>query len=696
MKPLTMTRRAFLQSLGAGILITATGSILSAQEEPAPRRGGRRGGGGENANIAARLHIGKDGTITVMTGKVEGGQGARGEITQAAAEELCVLPDHIQLIMGDTTLCPDDGGTFGSQTTPRTIPAVRQASAGARQILIVLAADKWKVPARELEARDGKIVHTASGRELSYTDLIGEDSAQVFATTRPSNVTVTAVKEWKTLGTPFKRPNAGDLVIGNHQYPSDIVLPGMWYGKILRAPSYGATLAKIDLAPAKAIENVAVVQDGDFVGVAAPTSFLARKALDLLSKTAVWKEQPQIPSTQLFDHLHAKAHAPPKNSFDNDLAAAHKALRQTYNISYAQHAPMEPRAAVAQWQGNQLTVWTGTQNPFGVRSELRNALGASAESVRVIVPDFGGGFGGKHTGEAALEAARLAKGANRPIWIRWTREEEFTWAYFRPAAVILAEAGLNADGKISSWYFLNINSGPAGLPTPYNIASNRAQFIQSDPPLRQGSYRALAATANHFARESFMDELANSAGADPLAFRLAHLQDPRLIAVLKSAADKFDWANRWKKKETAVGVGLACGTEKGSYVAACVEVSIDSKQTTIAVRQVCQTFECGKILNPINLMSQVQGAIVMGIGPALREEIKFEGGRITNGTFTDYLVPRFTDLPDLQVQLLDRPDLTPAGAGETPIIAIAPAIANAVFHATGNRVRQMPIRIAAT
>jgi isoquinoline 1-oxidoreductase len=219
--------------------------------------------------------------------------------------------------------------------------------------------------------------------------------------------------------------------------------------------------------------------------------------------------------------------------------------------------------------------------------------------------------------------------------------------------------------------------------------------VPSDPPLRQGSYRVLAATANNFARESFMDELAAAAGADPLEFRLAHLDDPRLRTVLQQAAKRFGWRERVGQRQPDVGVGLACGTEKGSYVAACVEIALDRPNGRIAVRRVCEVFECGAIINPSNLLSQVQGCILMGIGPALREAMEFQDGKMKNASFSKYLVPRFSDAPELDIHLLNRPDLPSAGAGETPIVAVAPAIANAVFHATGQRIREMPIRLPA-
>jgi isoquinoline 1-oxidoreductase len=277
--------------------------------------------------------------------------------------------------------------------------------------------------------------------------------------------------------------------------------------------------------------------------------------------------------------------------------------------------------------------------------------------------------------------------------LRWTREEEFTWAYFRPAALIQAEAGLDEKGAITTWHFVNVNSGGSAVETPYRIEKHRSRYISSKPPLRHGSYRALAATANNFARESFMDELAAAAGADPLEFRLAHLEQPRLRAVLEAAADHFKWKDR--KKSSQRGVGLACGTEKGSYVAACVEIEVDPAQKKLRVLHVCQAYECGAILNPDNLLKQVQGAIIMGLGPALREEMIFEKGQMLNPSFGRYQVPRFDDVPELDIHLLNRPDLPSAGAGETPIIAVAPAIANALFQATGTRLRSMPIRLDA-
>jgi CO/xanthine dehydrogenase Mo-binding subunit len=685
------SRRSFVQVLGAGLLIAVS---IPAMAQEGGRRGGGQGGAGAR-NLAARIHLGKDGTITVLAGKVEGGQGARTELSQAAAEELGVLLSQIQMVLADTGMVPDDGGTYGSATTPRTVPSVRRGAAAARNLLIEFACQQWKVERSTIEMRDGMMVHAASRRSLTYADLAKSDEAvKLFEQAIPSDVELVPVKEWKVLGTPTLRPNARDIVTGAHKYPSDIARPGMLYGKILRAPAYGAKLISIDLAPAKAMKDVVVVQDEQFVGVAAPNSSHAEEALTAISDTAKWETTPQPSSKELFDYLKKNVEGGvPPNPYADELAQA-KVAHQTYHVSYIQHAPLEPRAAVAEWSDGKLTVWTGSQNPFAVRGELVRAFHLSEDRVRVVIPDFGAGFGGKHSGECALEAARLAKAADKPVSLRWTREEEFMWAYFRPAAVIEAEASLSTQGKIATWYFININSGPSAVDTPYSVGKKNCRYVPSKPPLRHGSYRGLAATANNFAREVFMDELAAAAGTDPLEFRLAHLENPRLRAVLEKAAKEFNWSVRVKKKDANVAVGLACGTEKGSFVAACVEVELDRKQNKIKVRHVCETFECGKILNPANLLSQVQGAIIMGLGAALREEMQFENGKILNDSFRKYLVPRFNDVPELDIHLVDRPDLPSAGAGETPIIVIAPAIANAVFHATGASARAMPVRFA--
>jgi isoquinoline 1-oxidoreductase len=386
----------------------------------------------------------------------------------------------------------------------------------------------------------------------------------------------------------------------------------------------------------------------------------------------------------------------PENTFAEEKKSSAHMLSASFDIAYVQHAPMEPRAAVAEFVDGRMTVWTATQNPFGVRGEVSQRLNLPAERVRIIIPDFGGAFGGKHTGETAVEAARIAQAAGKPVALRWTREEEFTWAAFRPAAAIDVQATLDSAGKLTSWYFMTINPGNPGMESPYTVRQNNTRAIATEPPLRQASYRALGCTANHFAREVFMDDLAKAAGRDPLAFRLANLENPRMRAVLEEAAKQFDWTNLRARRDPNVGVGLAVGTDKGSVVATCAEVVIDPSKGTFVVKRLVEAFECGAIINPLGLHSQVQGAMIQGLGPALREAMEFEDGVILNPAFSSYKVPRFADLPTIEIHLVNRPDLPSAGAGETPLVTVAPAIANAVAHATGGQVRTMPIRIPGT
>src|SRR5262249_44586211 len=342
-----------------------------------------------------------------------------------------------------------------------------------------------------------------------------------------------------------------------------------------------------------------------------------------------------------------------------------------------------------EWSGDKLTVWTNTQGPFRVRGNVADALGVPPERVRVIVPDMGSGYGGKHHNEAAVEAARLARKTGKPGEGVWTREEEFTAAEFRPAGVIDVKAGAKADGTLTAWEMHNYNSGASALRSPYEIPNQHTEFHGTDSPLAQGSYRALAATANHFARESHLDDLAHALGLDPLAFRLRNLRDARLRAVLEAAARRFGWGQG--RPAAGQGFGIAGGTEKASYLAAWAEVAVDRPGGRVRVVRVVTAFECGAVLNPEHLKNQVEGATVMGLGGALFEAINFANGRIRNPRFSSYRVPRFSDAPTLETVLLDRRDLPSAGAGETSIVAVAPAVGNAIFQATGRRLRSLPM-----
>ncbi len=685
-----ISRREFVAVLGAGIVISV--AVPSAFGQ----RAGRGGGVGASS-LAQRLHIGADGLITVLTSKVEVGQGSRTQLTQAAAEELHVAVERVRLVMGDTA-GPDDGGTAGSRTTPSSVPAIRKACAAARQLLVDTAATASSVDAKSLAVRGGKVEGLPAGRKFSYADLASEKHADALKRDAAPGVAIAEVANWKVLGTPVPRVGAVEIVTGAHRYPSDIARPGMVYGRVLRPASYGARLEEVDLGPAKAMPDVTALRDGDFVGFTAPTSFAAELARDEAMKTARWKTAEQPSSDELYAHLrsHAAERSRPdkKGTPDEALKTASKVLRETYNIAYIQHAPMEPRAAVAEWNGEDLTVWTGSQQPARVRQDLAQSLRIPVARVRVIVPDTGGGFGGKHSGEVAVEAARLALAAKKPVSVRWSREEEFTWACFRPAGVIDVAGGLDDKGALVAWQHINFNSGNSAIATPYQIPNVATEFRSCEQPLRSGSYRALASTANTFARESFMDELAAAADADPLEFRLRQLTQERLRAVLVAAAGRFGWRDAWKKNSSRqrTGIGLACGIEKGSYVACCAKVEVNERDGTFKVLKVVEAFECGAIQNPANLKAQVEGAIIMGLGGALTEEMRFKDGKMLNARFSRYRVPRLRDVPEIETLLVNRPDLPSVGAGETPIIGIAPAIGNALFHAVQIRLRAMPLR----
>ncbi len=688
-----LQRRDFFKLLGAGVLVVCALKDLPAQESGARRAGGFGFFEPLPKEISAWMHVGENGTVTVYTGKVEIGQNIRTSLSQAVAEELRFPLDGIQMVMGDTQLTPYDMGTFGSRTTPTMNLQLRKVAAAARQELIALAAKKWNVDPQRLKTVNGRIEIPGKRKSITFAELV---RGQQLTAVIPADESLIPPAQWTVEGQSIAKVNGRDFVTGRHLYPSDQKLPGMLYGKVLRPPSFGATLVSINAPSFDLADNVTFVRDGDFAGVAAASEEAATRALASLQ--AKWSEQPQISNKELFAYLKNNpvelkgfegASRYETGSVDKDLAASEHQLRQTYTVSYIAHAPLEPRAALAQWSGNTLTVWTGTQRPFAVRTELAQALHIPEDQVRVLMPDMGSGYGGKHTGECAVEAARLARAANAPVRLVWTREEEFTWAYFRPAGVIEVVGGVSSDGTLAAWDFKNYNSGAAGIRTFYEVLSQRIVFQPTRYPLRQGSYRALAATANHFARESFMDELAHAANMDPLEFRLKNLKNERLRAVFQAAAEKFGWSGA--KPAPGHGFGVGGGFEKGGNVATCVEVAVDRASGDVQIVRVVTAFECGAIVNPDNLKNQIAGANIMGLGGALFEAIEFANGRILNPRFSKYRVPRFSDVPPIDVVMLDRKDVPPAGAGETPLVGLAPAIGNAIFQAAGTRLRSLPM-----
>ncbi len=691
-----LDRRDFFKILGGGlVLLLALDTRATAQESG---RGPAFRGDARPPELAAWLHIDEDGIVTVFAGKTEMGQNIRTSLAQAVAEELRTPIQSIHLVMADTDLTPYDLGTFGSRTTPLMAPQMKRVGAAAREALIDLAAERWKVDRHSVTLAGGLVKNNATGESIGFGELT--HGQKLLKTVDAATVTPPA--EWKLEGTSAAKVNAIDMVTGAHRYTSDITRPGMFYGRILRPPAFNAKLDVFDAKDAAAIPDVAIVRDGNFVGAVASDEVTLAKAI--LAIHAEWDLKPQPSSKDLFAYLkeHPAAQSPApavQGRRTQGLQNAAHTLDVVYNVAYIAHVPLEPRAAVAEWSDDKLTVWTGTQRPWGVQSELAAAFKIPESRVRVIVPDTGSAYGGKHTGDAAIEAARLALAVNRPVKLIWSREEEFTWAYFRPAGVIEIRSGVSSDGLITAWEFHNYNSGPSGIETPYDVANRSVRFHVTESPLRQGSYRGLAATANHFARESHMDDLAAAVAMDPLEFRLKNSKNDRLRAVLQAAAEKFGWAN--SKSEPTRGFGLACGVEKGGYVATCAEISLVPGEYVgpevtpplpkVKIERVVTAFECGAIVNPEHLKNQIEGSVVMGLGGALFEAVEFSNGRILNAHLSKYRVPRFSDLPVIETVLVDRKDLPSTGAGETPIVGLAPAIGNAIFHATGTRIRSLPM-----
>jgi nicotinate dehydrogenase subunit B len=704
-----LDRRDFFTSLGGGILILTTAKA-GAQERPqgpppaqGESGGGRRGGFGGGAvprDIGAWLHIGEDGAVTVYTGKVEIGQGIRTTLAQVVAEELHAPLASVKLVMGDTDLVPYDAGTFGSQTTPQMVPRLRHAAAAAREMLLDLASEQLKADRTHLIAEDGMVTAGELGAR-TYGQLT---KGQKLVKQVDDNVKTTPATEWKIEGKPAPKAGGREIVTGKHTYTPDVRRPGMLYGKILRPGGFGAAAASVDTSTTEKMSGVTVVRDGDFCGVTASSEWAATKALETIR--ADWKIPEQVSSKDIFTYLKT---APAngggggggfgggnngRGSMVDGLAAAKEKLQRAYTVAYIAHSPLEPRCAVAEWSSDgKLTVWTGTQRPFGVKSELAQAFRIPEDQVRVIMPDMGSGYGGKHTGEVAIEAARLAKQTGKPVRVLWTREEEMTWAYFRPAGLIEVSSGVAADGSVTAWEFHNYLSGASAIAPVYPFPNTKIEFHNVKSPLKPGSYRGLAATANHFAREVHMDELAAAVKMEPLEFRLKNLpkgeSTDRLRAVLETAAGKFGWGK--SKPAADHGFGIAGGFEKGSYVASCAEVAVDRTTAKVKIVRVATAYECGAIINPDQLKNQVEGAVIQGIGGALFEAIDFAGGKILNPRFSRYRIPRFSDVPALETVLIDRKDLASAGAGETPIVGLAPAVSNAIFNATGVRLRNMPM-----
>jgi nicotinate dehydrogenase subunit B len=685
-----LSRRDFLKTVGGGIVIfflVADPSVLEA----------RRRGRSLPDDFNAFLRIGADGRVTCFTGKIEMGQGIITSLAQMLADELDVRLESVDMVMGDTALCPWDMGTWGSMSTRFFGPPLRSAGAEARKILIDLAAERLKVPAERLTVEDGVVFDkNEKDKRVTYADLargakIARRSTQKVPVKKPS--------EFKVMGKEALRRDAVDKVTGTAKYSGDIRLPEMLYASILRPPAHGATLRSVDTSPAEQIEGASVVRDGDLIAVLHKNPDEAR---DALSRVKAEFDVPEatVDDTTIFEHLLANAGDGSVVAEGGDLQAGQKladtVVEQTYYDGYVSHAPIETHTALAQVEADKATVWASTQSPFGIKDQIARALGFEADNVRVITPFVGGGFGGKAPGQQAIEAARLSKLAGKPVQVTWTREEEFFYDTFRPAAVVKVKSGMAKDGRLSLWDYSVYFAGSRGAQQFYNIPHHRTTSVGggfgggSNPhPFATGAWRAPANNTNTFARESQIDIMAAAAKIDPVEFRLKNLRDERMIRVLKAAAEKFGW--KGSPAPSGRGLGIACGIDSGTYVALMAEVDVDKRTGRVQVKRVFCAQDMGLSINPEGSKIQMEGCITMGLGYALTEDVRFKGGRVLERNFDTYEIPRFSVVPKIETFILDLKDERAQGGGEPAIICIGALIANAIFDAAGIRVFQLPM-----
>jgi isoquinoline 1-oxidoreductase len=688
------SRREFLKRLGGGIFIFVTLGELVTAQEAGRQRGGRQG---LPSDFNAFLRIGEDGRVTGFTGKIEMGQGPITSLAQTLAEELETPLDTVEIVMGDTERCPWDMGTFGSQTTRSFGPALQAAAAEAKAVLLELAAEALKVPQAQLVARDGVIF---DGQNKEQRRTYGQlAKGQIIERHLQSKPVLKDVAKYTVVGKPLVRRDGRDKVTGKAQYAGDMREPGMLYAKILRPPAHDAKLKSVDTAPAKAIAGVQVIQEGDLVAVLHELPDVAEAALDKI-KAEFEVPEPTVDDKTIFDHL---LKADPQGRVvaeEGNLAEgrklAGKTFEQTYLNSYVAHAAMETHSALAKVEGGKATVWASTQNPFGAQREIAEAIGLPAQKVRVISPFVGGGFGGKTRNTQAVEAARLSKAVGKPVQVVWSRAEEFFYDTFRPAAIVKISSGIDGSGKMVFWAYDVFYAGERGAKQFYAVPHHRTaarpagwQGPAGSHPFATGAWRAPGNNTNTFARESQIDIMAAAAGMDPVEFRLKNLSDPRMIRVLKAAAERFGWTPA--KAPSKRGYGVACGMDAGSYVATMIEAEVDAKKGTVQVKRVVCAQDMGLVVNPEGAKIQVEGATTMGLGYALTEEVHFKGGKVLESNFDTYELPRFSWVPKIETVLIDAKDIPPQGGGEPAIIVMGAVIANAIYDRTGARLFQLPM-----
>jgi CO/xanthine dehydrogenase Mo-binding subunit len=725
-----LTRRQFTAGLGAITLAFSLDPGDVSAQQPAPLPGSLQ----TNRTLDAWIRINADSTATINTGKVELGQGILTALRQIAAEELDLPLHRITMVSGDTGRTPNEGQTAGSQSVENSGTALRMAGAEVRAILLDLASKRFGVAADTLKVADGTI-SAADGRKAGYGELAAGADLRREATAKvaPKNPANHAI-----VGKSIPRFDIPAKVTGGAAYVQDLRLPGMVHGRVVRPPSYGAKLDSFDETAVKGMPGViAVVRDGSFLGVVASREEQAVKARDALTKSAKWAAGPELPDpAKIFDTIKS---LPSKDATIGvkqapQLAGA-RVLEATYTKPYMSHGSIGPSAAVAEFKDGQLTVWTHSQGVFPLRNELVKALKLPRESIRCIHTEGSGCYGHNGADDVALDAALLARAVpGRPVRLQWMRDDEFKWEPYGPAMVMRAKAALTGDGQIADWeYELWSNSHstrpestsgtnvlaswylaepqkmgpPTSPPQPagggdrnaiplYDFPNQRVihHFVQ-DMPIRVSALRTLGAYANVFALESFMDELAAAAGADPVAFRLAHLKDPRAKAVIEKVAAMANWKPGDKGDGTrGRGLGFSKYKNLGCYVACIADVEIDRASGAVRVPRVWAAVDSGLVINPDGLSAQIEGGVVQSVSWTLMEEVRFDKTGILSRDWESYPILRMPQAPKVEVELINRINERPLGSGEGSQGPAVAAVANAFAHATGKRIRDLPFHPA--
>jgi nicotinate dehydrogenase subunit B len=679
-----LTRREFLGYTSGLILLFSLAPELAAQAgTPASR--------GAQDRLDAWLRIGPDNRVTVFTGAVEVGQGIQTALAQMVAEELTLPVSAVDMVMGDTDRVPEVQTPSPAAAVATTGVRLRQAAAEMREILAHLAAEKWGVSRDAIVVCEGKAVLTGRmGVEARLGELAGEGP-----TIRRLDKAATplAAGEHRVIGNPVPRVEGRGLVTGEAKFVGDLRLPGMVYGAVLRPPCPNAQMAEVDTTAAAQQPGVlAVVRDGDLVAVVAARPDLARKALALIN--ASWREPEHLPMSALFRDLRSSAqlNGSPRQTGDVEtaLAQARHGFNATYRTPFVAHAAIEPRGAVAAVEGDRITVYASTQRPFAHRAAVAEALGLPASRVRVVACPVGGAFGGKNAGDASVEAARLSRAVGRPVMVTWERSEEMTQSYFGPAALIDVRCGVSQAGDIVAWDCDVLNCEPNGAIPPYTFPNVRVRPFRCRSPLRQGWWRGCGGPANTFAREVHVDHIASQMAADPIELRLRHLSgNPRLARCVEAASERYGWHSH--RAPSGLGVGVACAVAAGACVAQIAEVEVNRLSGAVRVRRVVVAQESGLIINPDGIRNQIEGAVIMGLGLALQEAVRYEHGRILTSHFSSYPIPTIRDAPAIDTVLVPNPDYPPQGAGAAPVLPVSAAVANAVFDATGKRFRELPL-----